>query len=59
METDANIKLKKIENDLRKAQTVAEHSIKELNDKNRMLANSKVRPLLDVIPVVFRRSFFE
>jgi len=40
-ETEGKIKLKKVENDLRKAQTVAEHSINEMNDKNQMLANAK------------------
>lgn len=40
--TETTMKLKKAENDLKKAQTVAEHSIKELNEKNKLLANSKV-----------------
>ncbi|XP_066926217.1 rho-associated protein kinase 2-like isoform X1 [Clytia hemisphaerica] len=40
-ETDANIRLKKAESDLMKAQAIAEHSIKELSEKNRLLANAK------------------
>jgi len=42
LESDGNIKLKKVESDLVKAQAIAEHSIKELNEKNRLLANAKV-----------------
>ena len=41
-EIDANLKFKKSESDLKKAQAVAEHSIKELNDKYRILVETKV-----------------
>ena len=46
IEYDTNIKAKKIEADLRKGQTVAESSITELSEKNKILTNTKVCHLL-------------
>ncbi|XP_047142948.2 rho-associated protein kinase 2 isoform X1 [Hydra vulgaris] len=41
LETEGNIKWKKIENDYRKAQAVADHAFKELFEKNKQLGIAK------------------
>ena len=58
LESDANIKLKKVESDLVKAQAIAEHSIKELNEKNRLLANAKVCNIGFLTIVSYHNSYY-